>query len=35
MSISSAELVVLTIHAAFKAVPGGQALLKRPFPVQP
>lgn len=35
MSVSGAELVVLTIHAAFKAVPGGQYLLNQPFPVQP
>jgi Fibronectin type III domain len=35
MSVSGAELVVLVIHAALKAVPGGQALLNQPFPVQP
>jgi len=35
MSFSAAELLVKGIHAALKAVPGGQALLKKPFPVQP
>jgi hypothetical protein len=35
ISASGAELVVLAIHAAFNAVPAGQAFLKTPFPVQP
>lgn len=35
MSFSGAEGVIIVIHAAFKAVPGGQNLLNQPFPVQP